>query len=499
MRDHLVFYLNGIRHCVSGPLAACTVTDYLRSGVSQRLPGTKVACAEGDCGACTVLVGKLGAEGNSFEYQTIDACIAFVYQLDRCHVITVEGLQHQETLTAVQTAMVDCHGSQCGFCTPGFVMAMHGLVEQQSCDNNLTDDDLRLGLSGNLCRCTGYAQILDAGHTLNPVDITSVDSKFDTSSMLASLTSLDNGPVHINARHVAETNNSVVTNSTPPEIFLPTTLDDLLSRRAERTSATLVAGATDLGVQHNHGKFSPTDILFTQGVAELDQLEVVDNELVIGATVSWSRIEAFVREQVPEYHQILTRFGSPQVRHAGTLIGNLANASPIADSIPFHYVAGSTIELASVGGRREVPIEQFYLGYKQLDLRPDEVIVSVRTPLPTSNEHLKLYKISKRRDMDISTVTAAFWFELDDQTILSARIATGGVGPTIARLPKAEASLARKPFSLDALQTAGRLARDEITPISDVRGSATYRLQLVENLFAKCFHDLSASLSTVEV
>lgn len=495
MRDHLVLYINGTQHRVRGYQAALTLTEYLRGwlrgGDTPRLPGTKVACAEGDCGACTVLVGRPDAAGRCFDYQTIDACIAFVYQFDRCHVITVEGIQQNGTLSDVQTAMVDCHGSQCGFCTPGFVMALHGIAEQRS--NRLTDDELRLGLSGNLCRCTGYEQIMDAGRSLNPADMIDADACLNANSMLAEISKFGVSPVHVNARPTVETTNGAPTESQPPEVFLPSTLDELLARRAERPSSTLVAGATDLGVQHNHGKVSPTDILYTQGVAELDQLSVDDKQLVIGAAVSWSRMEEYLEDRVPEYYRILTRFGSPQVRHAGTLIGNLANASPIADSIPFHYVAGSTLELASVGGRRQVPIEEFYLGYKQLDLRADEVIVSVRTPLPTVQEFLKLYKISKRRDMDISTVTAAFWLELDNDTILSARIATGGVGPTVVRLPRAEASLSGKPFIVETMLAAGQVARGEITPISDVRGSANFRLQLVENLFAKCFYDLSSS------
>ncbi len=500
MRDHLVFYLNGNRQAVRGPQAAMTVTDYLRDSCTPRLTGTKVACAEGDCGACTVLVGRLNAEQNQLEYQTIDACIAFVYQLDRSHVITVEGLAEAGLLTDVQRAMVDCHGSQCGFCTPGFVMALHGLAEEKceaGATDAMTDDDMRLGLSGNLCRCTGYAQILDAGRQAG-TNQGSVGDLFDAKSILADLSKLDSVPVHVNPGSGDATTNGAVVADALPEIFLPSTTDDLLARRAERPTSTLVAGATDLGVQHNHGKIRPTDILVTGGVDELDVLEVEDSALVIGAAVSWSRIESFVRDRIPEYHHILTRFGSPQVRHAGTLIGNLANASPIADSIPFHYVAGSTLEVGSVSGRRQIPIEDFYLGYKKLDLKPDEVILAVRTPLPTENQRLKLYKISRRRDMDISTVTAAFLLEIEDDAIVSARVATGGVGPTVVRLPKAEASLTGQPLTETTMREAGLIARDEITPITDVRGSADYRWQLVENLFVKCFHDLS-SLQPVEV
>lgn len=512
MRDNLVFYVNGTRHVVRGSEAALTLTEYLRNGCeneAQRLVGTKVACAEGDCGACTVLVGKPLNEGDGFEYQTIDACIAFVYQMDRRHVITVEGICREDALSEVQTAMVDFHGSQCGFCTPGFVMALHGLVEEHSCNGNdrISDDVLRLGLSGNLCRCTGYDQILDAGRSFDLTAVAAVARQFDTASMLADFTKIGDRPVQLNSRPTAGINRTADSTSTngavgkalPPEIFLPSTLDDLLARRAQRPAATLVAGATDLGVQRNHGRIALDDVIFTLGVEELGQIEIEGNELIIGATVSWSRIESFVYEHVPEYHQMITRFGSPQVRHAGTLAGNLANASPVADAIPFHYVAGSTIELASIRGTRQVPIEEFYLGYKQLDLQPDEIIVSVRTPLPTANERLKLYKISKRRDMDISTVSAAFWLELEDQKIRTARIATGGVGPTVIRLRQAEAMLKGQPMTAETMRAAGRKGRDEITPISDVRGGVSYRHQLVENLFVKCFHDLSPSPSPVEV
>lgn len=503
MRDQLVFYLNDTRQAVRGDEVGLTLSDFLRRGAGgERLCGTKIACAEGDCGACTVLVGRPADGGKRFAYQTIDACIAFVYQFDKCHVVTVEGLakragaKEPTELTGVQQAMVDCHGSQCGFCTPGFVMAMHGLVEEavEQADGRLTDDQLRLGLSGNLCRCTGYSQILEAGHRCDPAEIGSVGECFGTAAMLADFASLGSDAVHVNVRPAPEANGQA---THPVEAMLPGTLGELLAFRDAHPDAKLVSGATDLGVQFNHGRIAPESVLFTRGVTELDAIEAVDGELRIGAAVTWSSIEDFVESRAPEYHAVLTRFGSPQVRHAGTLAGNLANASPIADSIPFHYATGSTIELASVDGRRDVPIEDFYLGYKQLDLRANELIIGVRTPLPTDGMRLKLYKISKRRDMDISTVTAAFCLEIDGERIASARIAVGGVGPVVLRAPKAEAALAAGPFTLEAMRSAGQIAREEITPITDVRGSAEYRLQLVENLFAKCWHDLSPSPEAV--
>lgn len=498
MRDSLVFYVNGVRHEVRGGAAGLTLSDYLRGGCGslqgERLCGTKIACAEGDCGACTVLVGRPADDGQSpheptLAYQSIDACIAFVYQMDRRHVVTVEGVQDGAMLSPVQQAMVDCHGSQCGFCTPGFVMALQGLVEESAGDGPLEDDTLRLGLSGNLCRCTGYSQILDAGKRLDPKRVPSISKRYDTTAMLADFATLGDGPVWVNSRDTHHLNGHATT-TTPVDIFLPATLDQLLEHRAKHPDARLVSGATDIGVQFNHGKVTPPAVITTQTVRELNRLEVVDGELVVGAATPWARVEAYTKDAIPAYHAILTRFGSPQVRHAGTLVGNLANASPIADSIPLHYVAQSTLELASVRGRRDVPIEEFYLGYKQLDLQPDEVIVAVRTPLPKEIVQLRLYKVSKRRDMDISTVTLAFWLEVEGDLCTGARIATGGVGPTVVRLPRAEESLIGRPLTLEAMQTAGRIARAEIMPISDVRGGAGYRLQLVENLFAKCWHEV---------
>ncbi|MGD9634499.1 MAG: FAD binding domain-containing protein, partial [Pirellulales bacterium] len=372
MRDHLVFYINGIRQAVGGHDAGRTLSDYLRMGCgatgANRLTGTKVACAEGDCGACTVLVGRLTADGRALEYVPIDACIAFVYQLDRTHIVTVEGIAADGKLSPVQLAMVTCHGSQCGFCTPGFVMALHGLVEtERGADDKrqLADEELRLGLSGNLCRCTGYAQIMEAGAAIEPGKVVRMKSQFDAAAIVKDLASLRSGPVHVNPPVAAESNGRVV--ESLHEIFLPTTLEELLAQRAARPKSTLVSGATDVGVQVNHRKLAPMSVITTQSVSELQRLEIVDGELIVGAAVRWAQFAEFIADRVPEYKAVLDRFGSPQIRQMGTLVGNLANASPIADSIPFHYVAESTIELASVDGRRKVPIEKFYRGYKQLD------------------------------------------------------------------------------------------------------------------------------------
>ncbi|TWT76106.1 4-hydroxybenzoyl-CoA reductase subunit gamma [Posidoniimonas polymericola] len=503
MRDHLVFYLNGARQEVRGPAVGMTVTDYLRYGVACRtkpLTGTKVACAEGDCGACTVLVGRPSADGARLIYNTIDACIAFVYQLDHASVVTVEGIADADKLSTVQQAMVDCHGSQCGFCTPGFVMALHGLQAERP-GQELSDEELRIGLSGNLCRCTGYTQILEAAHAVDAKQCATGDSRYQVPAMLEDLVERSSESARVNPAPAAGRNGAPATHV---EAVIPATLADLLAARAENPDAKLVAGATDLGVQHNHGRFTPESVIVASRVAELMRVEKKPGQLTIGAAVTWDRVEQAVVEVLPEFAHILSRFGSPQVRHAGTMGGNLANASPIADSIPLLYAAGATLQLASLGsgkkvGTRSVEIQDFYLGYKQLDLRPDEIIESINLPLPAEGTAVKLYKVSKRRDMDISTVTAAFWMAWGSGQVKSARVALGGVGPTVVRAPAAEAALTGATWSLETCRRAGRAARGEVHPISDVRGAADYRLQLVENLFAKCFHDLSADLPASEL
>lgn len=508
MRDHLAFYLNGKRHAVAGREALTTLTDFLRHTLGQT--GTKVVCAEGDCGACSVLVGRPASDGQHFNYRTIDACIAFLYQLDRTHIVSIEGIKHADhSLTPVQNAMVHGHGSQCGFCTPGFVVTMHGLIEENSpcapdaghgpCTDcpRLTEAQLRLGLSGNLCRCTGYQQILDAGKSIDPAMVATMNQRYPAGPMLEDFAKLGESSVLIETTH----------NGEPRRVLLPRDLREATVFRSEHPGCKVSSGTTDLGVQHNHtpppgtpsGNY-PATILSLSHIAGLDQIEIKHGQLITGATATWSAIERATQHLIPEYHRVLTLFGSPQVRNAGTIAGNLANASPIADSIPFHMVMDAELDLVSLRGTRTVKLNDFYLGYKKIDLADDELIVEVRTPLPHADQRLKLYKISKRRDMDISTFTAGVLLTLDaaGDTITQARLAYGGVGPTVMRLPKTEAFLEGQPFAEATMREAGQLARTEITPLSDVRGNADFRLQLAENILVKSYHDLNpvaASLS----
>ncbi|MEM6468194.1 MAG: FAD binding domain-containing protein [Planctomycetota bacterium] len=487
MRDFIQLFVNGKACRVTGDRAFMTLSDFLRNDLG--LTGTKIVCSEGDCGSCSVLIGHR-SESNELRYKTADSCIMFMHQLDQTHVVSIEGLGSPSDLSAVQQSMVDCHGSQCGYCTPGFVVAMHGLMEtnvedNRTCDEPLSEECLRLGLSGNLCRCTGYVQIIEAGRAVAPSDVPGLNKLYPADSMLESFGQCSEEPIEIRSRD--------------RHVFVPRTLDQAVEFKAANPGTQFVSGATDIGVQHNHGKSRRNVTMCLSRVRELTSITEREDDLVIGASATWSEILVAVEDLFPDFAAVLTRFGSPQIRNYGTFGGNLANASPIADSIPFLYAIDATLTLLSSRGSREIPIRDFYLGYKQLDLLDDEMIVSIKCPRLRQNEDLKLYKVSKRRDMDISTFTAAFLLGREGNTITHARVALGGVGPTVLRVPKAESMLVGKAFTPQTMGHAGKMACDEITPISDVRGSDTYRNQVTENIFVKCYHDLAGPADVRQV
>jgi xanthine dehydrogenase small subunit len=481
-RDHLVVFLNGERHAVASSDTGLTLAEWLRLRLGK--VGTKIVCNEGDCGACSVLLGSLSPSTNaevaatrppsSIEYCAIDSCIAFMFQLDGKHIVTVEGLGLDGMLSPVQEAMVKCHGSQCGFCTPGFVTTMHGLIES---GDPLSDESLRYGLSGNLCRCTGYVQILEAGKSIDARSVAKIGELYPDIALGEAIQNLQSVDVHVR--------------SGDHTIYLPRTLEQALEFRASHPTATIVSGATDYGVLHNHGGVAANDVLCLTHLEELQEIGLVDDMLSIGALARWIDVEASVRTLLPEYYEILTRFGSPQIRQMGTIGGNLASGSPIADSVPLHLVLDAELELASNQGVRRVPLRDFYLGYRKTALRDDELIIRVLTPIPQADERLKLYKISKRRDMDISTLTFAIWIKLANDLIQDARVVLGGVGPTVMRIKKTELALRGKPWSEETFRVAGKVARSEVTPWSDVRGSADYRATLTENLLVKSYFELS--------
>jgi xanthine dehydrogenase small subunit len=272
----------------------------------------------------------------------------------------------------------------------------------------------------------------------------------------------------------------------------PANLDDALAFLAGHPDATIVAGATDVGVRINKTMTVPGTILDLNRVAELDGVAVENGEMVLGSRASWTALEEVCEARVPEFYQIISVFGAPQIRHVGTIGGNIANASPIADSLPFLFVMDAVVELRGVNGTRSVPITKFYQGYKQLDMRPGELIVRVRVPLPADGELLRLYKVSRRRDLDIASFTAAIRMRVESDTITEAAVAFGAVGPTVIRARKTEGFLRGRALDEETMQQAGDVAVAEITPISDVRGAADYRYQLTRNVLVKLYYETQA-------
>ena len=478
MRDYVLLYINGQRHEVTGADVLLSLSDYLRR--TQGLIGTKIVCSEGDCGACSVLVGR-PCDGR-LEYRVIDSCIQFMFQLDSVHVVTVEGLTPDglptgdSPLHPVQQAMVDCHGSQCGFCTPGFVMSIAGLRERTE---KLEPTDLRTGLAGNLCRCTGYTAILDAGQQLSQTPYRRLESLYPSTAMLDTFAHHAELPIEIHAER----------NGAPHLVACPTELTDGLEFLKTHPNATIVAGATDLGVRINKSGQLPAVVLDLNRIDGLSEVKIARGRLSIGARATWTAVEEACRERLPELHQLLTVFGSPQIRNAGTVGGNIVNASPIADSLPFLHVTEAMFELTGTDGVRHVNANDFFLGYKELDLHPGELLTGVELLLPAEDELLRLYKVSRRRDLDIASFTAAVRMRIDGGTIASASLALGAVGPTVIRARRTEAFLQGKPMTEQTMREAGKIAADEISPISDVRGSAEYRRQLARNVLLKFFYE----------
>jgi xanthine dehydrogenase small subunit len=485
IRDHLVLFLNGNRHEVTGSDCFLSLSDFLR--YRRGLTGTKIVCSEGDCGSCTVLVGR--PDGKALRYQPIDSCIRQMFQLDGVHVVTVEGLgsgempdHGAERLTPVQQAMVECHGSQCGFCTPGFVMAMHGVCE--GCNGHTpSEEEWRHELTGNLCRCTGYTTILKAGMQAAAAGTAKMNEMYPPATMLREMEKLRGDVLDLKGD----------CHGTQRQAYCPTTIAEAVAFRQKNSQAKVAAGATDVGVQLNKRVIAPEVFLDLNRVRELEGVKFTSSgdgrAIVAGARATWTEMLQACRDAAKEFAEIVSVFGSPQIRHVGTIGGNIINASPIADSLPFLFVMEAELELTGPQGRRTVNINNFYQGYKKFDLKADELLVGVRIPLPCPGELLRLFKVSRRRDLDISTFTAAVRMQLDGETITKAAVAYGAVGPTVLRLRRTEQFLVGQPFTEETMDKAGATAIDEITPISDVRGSKDYRYQLARNVLLKFYHE----------
>jgi xanthine dehydrogenase small subunit len=470
MPEPIRFLLNGAPVEVTGAAPQTTLLDWLRE--ARGLTGTKEGCAEGDCGACTVVVAE--PRGECLAWQPINACIRFLPSLEGKAVFTVESLRGPDgALHPVQQALVDAHGSQCGFCTPGFAMSLFALYKNDAAP---TRDAICDALSGNLCRCTGYRPIIDAAqrmYALEPprdwraaASAAAVASERELATRLAGLQRT--GTFECEARG--------------QRWIAPRTLAGLTRACAERPDARLVAGATDVGLWVTKQHRQLGDIVYVGDVAELRSIERGAAGLSIGAAVTLHEAFGALDADFPELHEAWIRFASPPIRASGTLGGNVANGSPIGDSMPALIALGATVVLASQRGTRELPLEQLYLGYQKSARAPGEVLASIRVPVRPANLLLRAYKISKRYDQDISAVFACFALTLVDGRVAAARIGCGGVAPVPARAHATEAVLVGQPWQQATAERAAEVLAAEFTPIDDLRASAAYRRTVLRNL-----------------
>lgn len=456
------FLLNDTEIRLTEAAPGDTLLDFLRLG--RGLTGTKEGCAEGDCGACTVLVGRL--HHGALVYEPVNACIRFLASCHRCHVVTIEHLRGPDGgLHPVQAAMVEHHASQCGFCTPGFVMALYGLW--------MTHDDpdemqIETALQGNLCRCTGYAPIIRAALAAG-----------QAGGQLRDLLNVERAAI---AAKLLEMPQGADVSRDGERAILPADTDALARVLLDHPKATVVAGATDVGLWVTKQLRPISPAIFIGHL--MKQIEDGEDDIRVGAGVTYSELLPLVATHFPQVTDYLLRIGGWQVRNAGTIGGNIANGSPIGDMPPLLIALGARIVLRRGDARRELPLEDFFIKYGRQDRQPGEFVETVVIPKPRG-AMVAAYKISKRQASDISAVAAGFRIEVENGVIADARVAFGGMAGTPLRARRAEAALVGRPFAAASFEAAASEVREDFSPLTDFRASADYRHAVAANFFRR--------------
>ena len=436
--------------------ATDTALDLIRTRLHRT--GTKEGCAEGDCGACTVLLGEADSDGG-VAWRAVNACILFAPMLDGKALMTVESLSRDGQMAPVQRAMVDRHGSQCGFCTPGFVMSLHGRAIGAL---GTAGHDVADVLSGNLCRCTGYGPILESGEAVPPAPADDAA----TATALAGLDRAESGPGW----------------------FAPATADALAALLLDHPQARIVAGATDVGLWVTKQMRDLGTVIFIGDIADLRGIEETPEGLRIGAGVRYSDAWDAMARLHPDLGELVRRIAGTQVRNAGTIGGNIANGSPIGDTPPALIALGAMLTLRRGDARRTMPLEDFFLAYGKQDRAEGEFVESVFIPRPGPDTIVHIAKLSKRFDSDISAVCGAFAITIEDGTVTAARVAFGGMAATPKRAAACEAALTGRPWNAATIEAAAEALREDYAPLDDVRGSAAYRLTVAANLLRRLWH-----------
>ncbi len=452
-----------------------TVLNFLRCVVGR--PGSKEGCAEGDCGACTVMLCEL--RGDDLQYRAVNSCILFLPVLDGKQLVTVEDVKSENgTLHPVQQAMVDSHGSQCGFCTPGFVMSLYTAYQtERSLTRNQVDDVL----AGNLCRCTGYSPIATAAMRMYEYKEPSVKGN----NVLEQLQDIRRNEV-------------LELNWADRKYYAPASLTEFATLYAQYPNAHILAGGTDVGLWITKQHRDLDTIIYTGGVQELLAIDETSDQLVIGSAVTFSDAHPPISRLYPDFGELIRRFGSVPIRNSATIGGNIANASPIGDAIPPLMALGATLLLNRDGETREVLLDDFFVGYHATILEPGEFIQSIVIPI-LHTHRLGVYKISKRFDQDISAVCAAVSIDLEGNNVRDVKVCYGGMAEVPKHATECEQALRGKRWTRETVDLAARALQRDFAPISDMRASSEYRMLVAKNLLVKFFIETSAPKTTTRI
>jgi xanthine dehydrogenase small subunit len=477
------FLLNGEPVAVAGIAPQTTLLDYLRG--ERRLTGTKEGCAEGDCGACTVVLAEPAPEGRGLAWKPVNACIRLLPSVAGKAVFTVEALKSAAgALHPAQRALVACHGSQCGFCTPGFAMSLFGLYKNAHRPGRAAIED---ALSGNLCRCTGYRPIVAAAQAMYDIAPAADSDGWRGPGHAAdgsALVTPEEAALAAQLTALAQRNPATY-EAAGRRWFAPRTADHLAAVVSAHPDARIVAGATDVGLWITKQHRDVGDIVYTGDAADLRRVVASPAHTAIGAACTLAEAFAALDRQWPELHEAWSRFASVPIRNSGTLGGNIANGSPIGDAMPALIALGATVVLRRGDATRELPLEDLYVAYRKTALQPGEFVAHVRVPPRGAGVLVRAYKISKRFEQDISSVFACFALTLDGPRIVSARIGCGGVAATPRRAAATEAALAGRLWDDAAADAAARTLAAEFAPIDDMRASAGYRRAVLRNLLRR--------------
>ena len=477
VQETIRFVLDGKTHEIENCDPTRTVLQFLREDLHRT--GTKEGCAEGDCGACTVVIVEPDPSASRLQVRAVNSCIQFLPALHGKELITVESLGNSANLHAVQKAMVECHGSQCGFCTPGFVMSLFALYKNKDGASRREIDD---ALAGNLCRCTGYQPIVDAAARMY-----AVDTQRATGAWIDRPGDAGRDAAKLDALLALRKDETLQLRRDDRLYFAPSTLEDCATLIEQHPEAVILAGGTDVGLWVTKQLKALSCVIFVGNVAGLKTIRETEDAIEIGAAAALTDAMQAIIRHYPSLEELFLRFASPPIRNAATLGGNIANASPIGDSMPVLLSVGASLVLRQGKKTRQLPMDEFFLDYQETALRKGEFVEKILIPLPAANQFVAGYKVSKRFDQDISALCGAFWLALADGKVSDIRIAYGGMAAVPKRATHCEAALRGAAWNETSVMNAMKALADDFVPISDMRASAEYRREVGANLLYRFF------------